>query len=171
MQKRPFLHAYCLADLLLTQVPTTAAHLQRSLKPVQPSWFKGLERLLEVILETRQGYLTQALARLSLQSGQDYSEAFRELERSRQWQDHAQEAILTACEHARRLDESSESSIGHLTGLLSGLRDYCRAVFLSLDHIQRTWVKAGDTETVLTTMYEYLYELYPPKFPHILGIV
>jgi hypothetical protein len=165
LQKRPFLHAYCLADLLLAQVPATAAYLQRSVKPVQISWFRGLERLLEVILETRHGYLTQALARLSIQSGQDYAEAFRELERSRQWRDQAQKAILTASEHARRLNESP---VGHLTGLLSGVRDYCRAVFLSLDHIQRTWVKAGDTETVLTTMYEYLYELYPPKFPHIL---
>lgn len=55
-----------------------------------------------------------------------------------------------------------------LRHLLSDFRDYCRAGFISIDYIQRTWVKAGDVDSVLVTRYEYLYRLYPPKFPAIL---
>ena len=76
---------------------------------------------------------------------------------------------MVALEHARRLSNAvAEDMTLELNGLLSRFRDYCRVIFLSLDHIQRTWIKAEDTNTVLTTMYEYLYELYPPKSPPIL---
>lgn len=165
LQKRPFLHGYCLADLLLTQMNNTRP--DKSLKPIDVLWFRGLERLPEVVLDTRHAYLTQALAKLSLQPGKDYAEAFRELERSRQWRDQAEKAILTALEHAKSLSEAAEKEAA-VRGILSELRSYCRAMFVSLDHIQRTWIKAGNTDALLTTMYEYLYELYPPKFPSIL---
>jgi hypothetical protein len=169
LQKRPFLHGYCLADILMTQVNNQEAHPGKSLKPIDPLWFRGLERLPEVILDTRHGYLAEALGKLSLRLDKDYSEAWRELERSRQWRDQAQRSILMALEHARKLNEPKATDLPkELHGLLYELRGYCRAMFISLDHLQRTWSKAGDTDTVLVTMYEYLYELYPPKFPSIL---
>ncbi len=169
LQKRPFLHAYCLADIILAQLDSVSAQPDKDVRSIESAWFKGLDRLLEIILDTRHGYLTQALGKLLVQTGKDYSEAFRELERSRQWRDQAQRSISVALEHARRLNEgSAKDPVVELKSLLGSFRDYCRAVFLSLDHLQRTWVKAENTETVLTTMYEYLYELYPPKFPSIL---
>jgi hypothetical protein len=139
------------------------------MRSIEPLWLRGLDRLLEIILDTRHGYLTQALGKLSVQTGKDYAEAFRELERSRQWRDQAERSIFIALEHAQRLNENLATDPAvELKGLVYRFRDYCRAVFLSLDHLQRTWVKAENTQTVLTTMYEYLYELYPPKFPSIL---
>jgi hypothetical protein len=55
-----------------------------------------------------------------------------------------------------------------LRGLLRGFRDYCRAVFISLDHLQRVWARSGDTDRLLLKMYDYLFEVYPPRFPAIL---
>jgi len=169
LQKRPFLHAYCLIDLLLAQVDTALPQLKKHFKPIDSSWFKGLEHLLEVIIDTRHSYLTKAIVGLSLESGKDYREAFQELERSYQWRNDAQRYIFAAQEHSQRLNSATANDLAtEARGVLSNVRNYCRAVFLSLDHLQRTWAKSGDIEAVLTTMYDYLYQLYPPKFPAIL---
>ncbi|MFH1638993.1 MAG: glycoside hydrolase, partial [Chloroflexota bacterium] len=169
LQKRPFLHGYCLADTLLDRLEQEAPFEQKDFVTLNLLWFRGLERLLEVILDTRHGYLMEALGKLSLQAGKDCQEAYKELERSRQLRDDARRSIFLALEHARRLNERvEENRVAELHGLLSAFRGYCRATFLSLEHIQRTWVKAGDTGEVLTAMYDYLYDLYPPKFPSIL---
>jgi hypothetical protein len=58
--------------------------------------------------------------------------------------------------------------VEELDRLLACFRDYCRAVFISLDHLQRVWVRSGNPEFVLLKMYDYLFSLYPPLFPPIL---
>ena len=45
------------------------------------------------------------------------------------------------------------------------IRDYCQAVFMSTEHIQRMWMKVPDTDFMVEKMYEYLYNIYPPLFP------
>lgn len=171
LQKRPFLHGYCLANLLRQQLEDmySPASLRRNFSPIESSCFQGLERILEVIIDTRCGYLTEALVKLSLKSGWEYAEAFQELDSSYHWRREATKFILKAQYHSERLKIATGGRfITELRRLLSNFRDYCRAVFISIDYIQRTWVKAGDVDSVLNTMYVYLYRLYPPKFPAIL---
>jgi hypothetical protein len=171
LQKRPFLHAYRFADVLLDQLEETNSHgsLKESFSSIDSSCFWGLERILEVIIDTRCSYLTEALVKLSLKTGWAYAEAFEELDSAYHWRREATKFILQAQHHNERLLFATGSRfVTELRRLLSDFRDYCRAVFISINHIQRTWVKAGDVDSVLNTMYEYLYRLYPPKFPAIL---
>lgn len=171
LQKRPFLHGYRLADLLLKRLDEISdyAAFRNNLSTVNSSCFYGLDRILEVIIDTRCNYLTEALVKLSLTTGWEYSEAFRELDSSHYWRREATKLILRAQHHNERLQFATGGRFAtELRRLLMNFRDYSRAVFISIDHIQRTWVKAGDPDSVLTTMYEYLFRLYPPKFPAIL---
>jgi len=171
LQKRPFLHGYCLADLLLNRIEEKATldFARKNFSSIDSSCFRGLERILEIIIDTRCSYLTEALVKLSLKTGWEYTEAFQELDSAYRWRHEATKFILRAQHHNERLQFATGGKfITELKRLLSSFRNYCRAVFISIDHIQRTWVKAGDVDTILTTMYEYLYRLYPPKFPAIL---
>ncbi|HEX75264.1 MAG TPA: glycoside hydrolase [Dehalococcoidia bacterium] len=170
LQKRPFIHGYCLADLLFERLETSnSASLRNDLVLVDNSSFYGLERILEVIIDTRCSYLTEALVKLSLKSGWEYTEAFEELDLAYHWRREATKFILRAQHHSERLRFATGGRFTtELRHMLFNFREYCRAVFISIDRIQRTWVKAGDVDTVLTAMYEYLYRLYPPKFPAIL---
>jgi hypothetical protein len=168
LQKRPFLHGYILSDLLLEclqESPPSKGDL--ALPPL--SCFRGLERLLEVVLDTRYGYLSEAIVELASESSSDFRDAFRELSRAREWREEARLSILKARFHVQRFPLcEAEMYLNELRGLLTEFRDYCRAVFISLDHLQRVWSRSGNTEYLLLKMYDYLFELYPPRFPAIL---
>ncbi len=168
LQKRPFLHGYIIADLLLQRLDeATPGH--DTLGVPSSECFRGLEEILEVIIGTRYEYLTQAVMELATESGSEHREAFRELRQVLEWQEEARHSILRARLHARKLalNDTAEHERG-MRGLLEGFRDYCRAVFVSLDHLQRVWARSGDTDRLLLKMYDYLFEVYPPRFPAIL---
>ena len=52
-----------------------------------------------------------------------------------------------------------------LKKMLLLIQDYCQAVFMATDHIQKIWGAVPDQEYLVDKMYEFLYELYPPIFP------
>ncbi len=168
LQKRPFLHGYMVADILqrlLDEKPPSSE------KPIliPLSCFRGLERLLEIVLDTRHGYLYRAIVELSIESGEEYRDAFRDLSRALEWREEARRAIIKAYFHGRRLELSgTEAKSPELRGLLNSLRDYCRAVFISLDCLQRAWSHSRNVERLILTMYDYLFDIYPPRFPTIL---
>ncbi|MFH1382106.1 MAG: glycoside hydrolase [Chloroflexota bacterium] len=166
LQKRPFLHGYFIADLLLKQMEEKLISRPAVDLP-SPSCFRGLERLLEIIIDTRYGYLSEAIVELAAETGDGRRDAFRELDRAMEWREEARHSIARSRFHARQL-RSGKMNNGELRGLLTDFRDYCRAVFISLDHLQRVWSRSGNVERVLLKMYDYLFELYPPRFPAIL---
>jgi len=167
LQKRPFLHGYVIADLLLKRLEENPPSLAALALPL--SCFRGMERLLEVILDTRYGYLSEAILELAAESGEEYRDAFRELSRATEWRDEARRSILKARFHAHKLPLSEgNKQIEELRSLLTNFREYCRAVFISLDHLQRVWSRSGNVEHLILKMYDYLFELYPPRFPAIL---
>ncbi len=168
LQKRPFLHGYILADLLLKRLDEVTL-LAKDFTLPPPSCFRGLDRLLEVILDTRYAYLSEAIVELAAESGEEYRDAFRELSLALGWREEARRYITRARFHAQRLQLLEEGrKPGELRGLLISFRDYCRAVFVSLDRLQRVWSRSGNVERLLLKMYDYLFELYPPRFPAIL---
>jgi len=172
LQKRPFLDCYCLTDLLINQFDNMEDFkpVMQNYSSLDSSCFYGLERILEVIIDTRCNYLTEAIVKLSLRSGWEYKEAFEELNISQRWRQEATKSIFRAQQHNERLRFASGGRfLTEFRRLLVNSRDYCRSVFISIDHIQHAWIKAGDTDSVLTTMYESLHRLYPPKFPAILA--
>jgi hypothetical protein len=165
LQKRPFLHGYLIADLLLKKLENNPPSSGDTVIP--SSCFLGLERLLEVILDTRYNYLSETMLEMATESGEEYRDAFRELSRAAEWREEARRAILKARFYARRFPVS-EANSEELRGLLTNFQEYCRAVFISLDRLQRVWSRSGDIERLLLKMYDYLYAMYPPRFPAIL---
>jgi len=172
LQKRPFLHGYRLTDLLINEFDEMDDHHQliQNYTPLESSCFFGLDRILEILIDTRCSYLTEAIVKLSMRMGWEYEEAFGELNVAQQWRQEGRKAAFRAQSHNERLRfASSGRFLSEMRRLLVSTRDYCRSVFISIDHIQRVWIKAGNTDSVLTTMYDSLYRLYPPKFPEILA--
>jgi len=168
LQKRPFLHGYMIADLLLKRMEENPA-IKGEPVPLPLASFRGLERLLEVVLDTRYGYLSEAIVELAANAAEEYKDAFRELTRALEWREEARRSILKARFYASKLPSSELSKASkELRELLTAFRDYCRAVFISLDHLQRVWGRSRNIEYVLLKMYDYLFELYPPRFPAIL---
>ena len=51
--------------------------------------------------------------------------------------------------------------------LIRELKGYCHEVFVATDHIQRAWGYIDDIDAMILTMYQHLYETYPPRFPTI----
>ncbi len=167
LQKRPFLHGYLIADSLLKRLDEHPPDLE-AIAPL-PSCFQGLERLLEVLIDTRYRYLFQAMVELAGESGEEYRDAFRELARAMEWREEARRSILKSRFHAQRLPlADTDGKREELRALLGDFCEYCRAVFISLDHIQRVWGRSGNVERLLLHMYDYLFALYPPLFPQIL---
>ena len=169
-QKRPFLHAYCLFSLLLADLERQqdSRATEKVVKPLPVSSLEGLARILEIMVDTRVHYLELGFHELERLTGQDRVGAFNELERARAYRNQAAKHIAQARQYNASLEEGVMS--GELvSGLISELRDYCRAVFMATDCLQRAWGYASDNiDTMLTCMYDYLYELYPPRLPDIL---
>ena len=81
----------------------------------------------------------------------------------------ATEFIHRALEASRSV-ESAATPDGKgeaLNRLIRELKGYCREVFVATDHIQHAWGYINDLDSMLLTMYQYLYEIYPPKFPAV----
>jgi len=169
-QKRPFLHAYRLFSLLLAQLAhgEVTGLSEKNFEPLSMQSLEGLARILEILIDTRIGYLERGFRRLEQNAGQSLAGAFQELNRARAYRNQAAKHIVQAQQYNGSLEEGMIPS-ELVTGLLSGLRDYCRGVFMATDCLQRAWGYASDNlDLMLTCMYDYLYELYPPLFPDIL---
>jgi hypothetical protein len=166
LQKRPFLHAFLICQLLLKRLDgLRPSHLP----PLNLPSFRGLERLPQIILDTRYEYLFRAITELSAESKYECRDAFRELDLSKKWREESRLSILKATFHVQRFAVSSpDDQVIELRRVITFFRDYCRAVFVSLDHLQRVWGRSGNIERLLQNMYDYLFELYPPLFPNIL---
>jgi len=166
--KRPYLHGFMIADALLLLLRLFGPQFPKSRRPLEPGLFEGLGRLCEGIVDTRIAYLNFGLKRLQEERGDDPAEAFRELDYAGHFRDDATASAKAAGGTYRELEAADFADQGRWAALLGQLRDHCRAMFLSLDHIQRAWGKGGDTEFLVEKMYLYLYDLYPPLFPRLM---
>ena len=164
-----FLHGYRLSELLLhTALEDIAFGATRYLHPGDTTYV-GEERILEFLLDARFDYLRAGIEDSGL-AGEQKKVALLDIKRGQSHHVIATEFIRRALE-ARRfvqaaatLDAMSEA----LNRLIRELKGYCREVFVATDHIQRAWGYINDLDAMILTMYQYLYEIYPPKFPTVL---
>jgi hypothetical protein len=166
-QKRPFLHGYRLSELLLgTTTEDSAFAATRYVHPGD-STYTGAERILEFLIDTRFDYL-----RIGIEhglAGEQEEAALLEIKRGQSHRAIATEFIGRALEASRLIGAATTPNTKGeaLDRLIRELKGYCREVFVATDHIQRTWGYIGDLDSMLVTMYQYLYEVYPPKFPEM----
>jgi hypothetical protein len=130
-------------------------------------YIEGLCRLLEVLIDTRIGYLSFGLACQRDELQFDPDEALRELDYARDFQGKAEQRAISVKEMIE-LKKYFDKPPVFWEQFLIRLREYCLDTFLSLDHIQRAWGKGGNVEFLVEAMYKYLYDLYPPKCPEIM---
>jgi hypothetical protein len=165
-QKRPFLHGYRLSELLVdTATEDIAFAATRYVHPGDPTYV-GAERILEFLLDVRFDYLRTGIEEGGL-AGEKKEAALIELERGQSHRVIATEFIRRALEASRSIESTAtpdgkEEALNHLIREVKG---YCREVFLATDHVQRAWGYSNDIDSMILTMYQHLYEMYPPKFP------
>jgi hypothetical protein len=166
-QKRPFLHGYRISELLLGTAPEDIAFAgTRYVHPGDVTYI-GAERILDFLLDTRFDYLTTGIE--DGLTGEQKEAALLEIRRGQSHRVIATEFINRALEASRSV-ESATTPDGKgeaLNRLIRELKGYCREVFVATDHIQRAWGYINDLDAMLVIMYQYLYEIYPPKFPTI----
>lgn len=193
--KRPYLHGFLISDYLLLHLRLYPDQLPNPMEPFPRRSMELFQRLPEVFIDTRIDYLTFGLHRLRDERGVQVREALAELEYARGFREQASmhlarvpEAITGLKRGPRTLPEAFVSYLSRVPkvlrwrktrapelplwqDLLLGLREHCRYIFLSLDHIQQAWKKAPDIDFLVNAMYKYLYDIYPPKYPAILDEV
>ena len=164
-QKRPFLHGYRLSELLLgTTVEDSAFAATRYVHPGD-AMYLGAERILEFLIDTRFDYLGTGID--NGLAGEQKEAALLEIQRGQSHRTIATEFINRALEASRSVEAATTPNAkGEALGrLIRELKGYCREVFVATDHIQRTWGYIKDLDSMLVTMYQHLYQIYPPKFP------
>ena len=164
-QKRPFLHGYRLSELLLgTTVEDSAFAATRYVHPGDAIYL-GAERILEFLIDTRFDYLGTGIE--NGLAGEQKEAALLEIQRGQSHRTIATEFINRALEASRSVEAATtpNGKSEALGRLIRELKGYCREVFVATDHIQRTWGYIKDLDSMLVTMYQHLYQIYPPKFP------
>jgi Glycosyl hydrolase family 57 len=160
LAKRPYLDGYLIADALRLELGLPG----RAPEPRGPlpfSALEGLRRLPELLVDPRIDYLAFGLERWREERGADPTPALIEL-------DEARAARHTAVLEIARARDACQGSRIRWRELVTALRDHSGAVFLAFDHIQRAWGKS-DPEFLITAMYRYLYDLFPPRGPQLLN--
>ncbi len=167
-QKRPFLHGYRLSELLLGSAPEDNAFAGTRYVHPGDAIYMGAERILEFLLDTRFDYLRAGIEEKWL-AGEQKEAALLEIKRGQSHRVIATEFINRALEASRSIEAATtpDGKGEALNRLVRELKGYCREVFVSTDHTQRAWGYISDLDSMVLTMYEYLYDIYPPKFPTV----
>jgi len=166
-QKRPFLHGYRLSELLLGTAPDDNAFAATRYAHPDDTNYEGAERILEFLLDTRFDYLRAGIE--DGLAGEQKEAASLEIKRGQSHRVIATEFIYRALEASRSVGSATtpDGKGEGLNRLIRELKGYCREVFVATDHIQHAWGYINDLDSMLLTMYQYLYEIYPPKFPAV----
>jgi hypothetical protein len=95
--------------------------------------------------------------------------ALMEIKRGQEHRIIAAESIKRALEGSRSVELATtpDGRSEALNRLIRELKGYCREVFVATDHIQRAWGYIVDMDAMIVTMYQHLYEIYPPRFPMV----
>jgi hypothetical protein len=167
LNKRPYLDGWLICDALLLELKLPGVRP----RPVAalPDWaLPGLLRVPELIIDPRVGYLQFGLERLRDERGGTLAAAFDELDLARAERRRADDELARALDAHAALQKNGDRDEQAWRELLFRLREHLGAVFLALDHLQRTWGHA-DPEFLIGTMYRYLHDLFPPRAPQLLA--
>ncbi|MBI4510260.1 MAG: hypothetical protein HY698_11550 [Deltaproteobacteria bacterium] len=165
MHKRVYLDGMLIAEALALELKLRRA--PPSLGDGLPPWvLPGMARLSELLVVPRIEYLRFGLERWREERAADPTPALLELEHARAMRRMAREELLSAADAYETLvDDPAEA--GSWAELLDRVGEHCKAMFLSLDHLQRAWGKA-DADFLIVPMYRFLYDSYPPRMPAVL---
>ncbi len=170
--KWPYMHGLAICEILRDELkqPERAGRASREFRPLPERALRGLDRVLEIFVDTRVAYLRQGIEHLGARAGSEEKRAEAE-QRLR----NAEQRRRRASALARQLQAENTKFITSCTidaraigRILALLQEHCKEAYLAINEIQRAWMCIEDTAGMIEEMYAYLYDLYPPKFPAIL---
>ncbi len=167
-QKRPCLDGYLLCAALLKKIDRCPDLfiLCRELKPLDPRDIAGLVETLKVFVDRRVDYLRFGLEKYMAEHGGEFSEVYRFFEEVERWKEVA---VQKAAGLYQVNSSENMTAITRMKQLLSLMQEYCQALFMATEFLQKVWGELPDVEFIVDRMYEYLYELYPPLFPEMIN--
>jgi hypothetical protein len=170
--KWPYMHGLAICELLRDELtsPDAVQRISRAFAPLPERALRGLDRVLEIFIDTRVAYLRRGIGRLGDRAGieerrAESEEHLRNAERLRARASALARQLRaenTKFIKGRRIDARA---IGRVLALL---QEHCKDAYLAINEIQRAWKSIDDTAGMIEQMYAYLHELYPPLFPRIL---
>lgn len=193
--KWPYLHGFAIAERLRDEMKdeTTASRVARELTMPERA-LRGLDRVLDVLVDTRVAYLRRGIEHLGERagSGEKRGEAEEHLQNAERRRKRAAALArqLIAENRKLRTANSEQGTTNGERGTASGklqtakgvtadqrlierilalLQEHCKEAYLAINEIQRAWMSIDDTAGMIEEMYEYLYDIYPPRFPAILS--
>ena len=152
---------------MLKKIDRFPGYLTFSREPanLEPRHIAGLVETLRVFIDLRLEYLRYGLEKYMAERGGDLSEAYRGIEEVNKWKE-------VAIQKARDLYQVNRNEnmtlVSKMKQVISLVQDYCQAVFMATESIQKVWGVVPDADYIVDRMYEYLYEIYPPLFPAML---
>lgn len=172
--KWPYMHALAILEILRGELKGGASpggeRAARSFRPLPECALRGLDRVLEIIVDTRVAYLRRGIERLGARVGtpEKRAEAEQHLRDAEARRKRASALVRQAIAGNAKSAATCASDDRAIARMLALLQEHCKDVYLAINEIQRAWMCIDDTAGMIEEMYAYLYELYPPKFPQIL---
>jgi hypothetical protein len=165
-QKLPCLKGYLFCTTLLQRMADCPEGFifKHDLEKIEERNIVGLVRTLEIFINGRINYLQYGMEQYAAEKGEELTAQYQEIGKALEWKE-------TAVGKAVELYDVNKSELAwpqKMEKILLAMRDYCQAVFMSTEHLQKIWGNMPDTEFMVEKMYEYLYEIYPPLFPSLL---
>ncbi len=167
--KWPYMHGLAICEILRDELKSDLTPSE-AFAPLPERALRGLDRVLEIFIDTRVAYVRRGIERLGDRAGSEerraeLEEHLRNAERLR-----ARASALARqlrAENAKLITSrgSGARAIGRMLALL---QEHCKNAYLAINEIQRAWMLIDDTAGMIEQMYAYLHELYPPLFPRIL---
>jgi hypothetical protein len=170
--KWPYMHGIGICEILRDELkrPDVAERVSRSFRPMPERALEGLDRVLEIFIDTRVAYLRRGIANLGERAGNEAKRAESEAHLQNAERRRARASALirqVRAENSKFITSCAIDTKG-VQRILALLQEHCHEAYLAINEIQRAWMCIDDTAGMIEEMYEYLYEVYPPRFPQIL---
>jgi hypothetical protein len=162
----PYLHGLAIAELLRERLrePAAAADIAAAWRPLPERALRGLDRVLEIFIDTRVAAMRSGTATLAIGAG----EAEQHLANAERRRRRASALIRQVYAENMKFVTSCAIDVRAAQRVLALVQEHCKEGYLALNEIQRAWMCIDDTAAMLEATYAYLYEVYPPRFPAIL---
>ncbi|MEX2247181.1 MAG: hypothetical protein WEC75_10890 [Dehalococcoidia bacterium] len=169
--KWPYMHGVGIAEILREELkaPGRAEAVASAFAALPERGLRGLDRVLEIIVDTRVAYLRRGIETLGERAGsaERRAEAEEHLRNAERRRKRASALVRQALAETTKIAAAGASARA-VERLLALVQEHCKEAYLAVNEIQRAWICIEDTPGMLEEMYGWLYDLYPPLMPSIL---
>lgn len=147
-----------------------AAGVARAWRPLPERALRGLDRVLEIFIDTRTASMHHSMAALGDRAGDEQQRARAEEHLANAERRRRRASALIRQVYAENTKFITSCTIDPRAAqrILALIQEHCKEAYLALNEIQRAWMQINDTAAMLEATYAYLYDVYPPRFPAIL---